>query len=148
MELSAMDGIDKEVKTKWVMAFSILAIAWNLMGMAMFAVQWMMTPADLANLPADQQELWGHMESWIWGAYAIAVSAGTLGAFCLLFSKKLAVHLFTLSVVAIIVQFSYPLVYALGKGLMSLMIFPAFILIFGAAEWYLARIWTVRGWLT
>ena len=40
-----MDGIDTEVKPKWVIAFSILAIAWNLMGMAMFAVQWMMTRA-------------------------------------------------------------------------------------------------------
>jgi hypothetical protein len=136
------------VKPKWVIALSILAIAWNLIGMAMFAMQWMMTPAELAELPAAQQELWGNMEGWIWGAYAIAVSAGTLGAFCLLFSKKLAVPLFLLSVVAIIVQFSVPLGYALGAGLMSLMIAPAFILLFGVAEYYLARQWSAKGWLT
>jgi uncharacterized membrane protein (DUF485 family) len=136
------------VKPKWVIWFSILAIAWNLMGMATFASQWMMTPADLAQQPAGQQELWGNMESWIWGAYAIAVSAGMLGALCLLFSKKLAVPLFLFSIAAILIQFSYPLVFAYDKGLMSLMLFPAFILLFGIAEYYLSRLWSAKGWLT
>lgn len=142
-----MEDIIAHSKPKLVVWLSIFAILWNLMGIASFTTQWMMTPADIAKLPDDQQELWGSMEGWIWGAYAIAISAGMLGALCLLFSKKLAVPMFALSVAAIIVQFSYPLVYAFGAGLLSLMLFPAFILLFGVAEFWLARNWSTKGWL-
>ncbi len=137
----------KNTAPRWLLWVGILFLLWNLMGITAFAMQWMMTPADIAKLPAEQQELWGNMATWIWAAYAIAVGAGTLGALGLVVGKKWAVPLFLLSLAAIVIQFSYPLVYALGAGLMSLMVFPAFIFIVGLAEWLLARKWRSAGWL-
>lgn len=132
---------------RWLLWASILLLLWNLMGVASFTMQWMMTPADLAKLPAQQQELWTNMAVWTWAAYAIAVGAGTLGALGSVLGKKWAAPLFLLSLIAIVVQFSSPLVNAMGAGLMSLMAFPFFIFIVALAEWLLARKWRKAGWL-
>jgi hypothetical protein len=142
-----MDGIIRSPKPKWVLWLSLAFLLWNLFGAAAFVMQWMMTPADLAKLPVEQQELWGNMAGWIWTAYAIAVGAGTTAALGLVLGKKWAVPLFLLSVVAIAVQFCQPLGFALEAGMMSLMIFPAFIFLFALVEWWLARKWRAAGWL-
>ncbi len=134
-------------KPKWVMIVSIIFLLWNLIGLASFTMQWLMTPTDIAKLPADQRELWGNMAGWIWVAYAVAVGAGTLGAVGLLLGKKWAVPLFLISMIAILIQFSTPLLYALKENLMTLMVFPAFIFIAALVEWILARKWTAKGWL-
>ena len=134
-------------RPKWVFIISILFLLWNLMGLASFTMQWMMTPADIAKLPTEQQELWGNMAGWIWAAYAVAVGAGTLGAVGLLLGRKWAVPLFLISLIAIAIQFSTPLIYALDKNLMALMAFPAFIFIAALVEWILARKWAAKQWL-
>lgn len=134
-------------RPKWVFIVSIAFLLWNLMGLASFTMQWMMTPADMAKLPAEQQALWGNMAGWIWAAYAVAVGAGTLGALGLLLGKKWAVPLFLVSMIAIMIQFSMPLLYALKENMMALMVFPAFILAVAIVEWLLARKWAAKGWL-
>lgn len=132
---------------RWVIWAAIASLLWNLFGVAAFIMQATMSPEALSSLPPDQQELWGDMGIWTWIAYAVAVGAGTLGAIGLILKRKWAAPLFLVSLVAIIVQFSYPLGYALGRDLMHLMIFPAFILLVAIAQLLLARSGLIKGWL-
>jgi hypothetical protein len=135
-------------KPKWLLWASFLFLLWNLIGLVSFTMQWMMTPADIAKLPAEQRDLWGDMAGWIWAAYAVAVAAGTTGAVGLVRAKKWAEPLFLISIVAILIQFSTPLIYALEQDMITLMIFPAFILGVAVIEWLCARNWRVKGWLS
>jgi hypothetical protein len=134
-------------KPKWLLWAGIASLLWNVFGVAAFIMQATMSAEALSSLPADQQELWGDMGIATWIAYAVAVGAGTLGALSVILCRKWAVPLFLLSVAAIALQFSYPMVYALGNDLMSLMIFPAFIFVVAIAQWLFARKWRDAGWL-
>ena len=134
-------------KPKWLLWAGLASLLWNLFGVAAFIMQATMSDEALSSLPAEQQELWGDMGIATWIAYAVAVCAGTLGAIGIILGRKWAVLLFLLSLAAIAVQFSYPLGYALGNDMMSLMIFPAFIFIIAIAQWLLARKWRDAGWL-
>jgi hypothetical protein len=143
-----MKSLNTNKRPRWALIVSILFLLWNLIGLASFTMQWMMTPTDIAKLPPDQQELWGNMAGWIWAAYAVAVGAGTLGAVGLVLAKKWAEPLFLISMIAILIQFSTPLIYALENKLMALMIFPAFILAMAVIEWLCTRNWREKGWLS
>lgn len=134
-------------RPKWVLTLCLLFLLWNIMGLASFITEWMMTPADIAKLPTAQQELWGNMGALSWAAFAIAVGAGTLGALALLLGRKMAGPLFVCSIVAIAAQFGYPLAYALRANMMELMIFPAFIFIMAVIEWWTAQKWAQKGYL-
>lgn len=135
-------------KPRWVLWAGIAFLLWNLFGVAAFIMQATMSAEAFSSLPPEQQELWGDMGVLAWIAYAVAVGAGTLGAICVIIGRKWAVLLFLLSTAAIIAQFSYPLGYALGRDMMHLMVFPAFILAFTIAQFLLSRSWVAKGWLS
>ena len=90
----------------------IAVLLWNLMGIGAFASQWSMSDADVAALPQVQRDLWVSMPGWAWVAYAIGVGVGTLGAIGLLLRKWWAPLAFALSLIAVLVQFSYPFLFA------------------------------------
>lgn len=134
-------------KPKWLLWAGLTSLLWNLFGVAAFIMQATMSDEALSSLPAEQQELWGDMGIATWIAYVVAVGAGTLGAISVILGRKWAVLLFLLSLAAIAVQFSYPMGYALGNDMMSLMIFPAFVFIVAITQWLFARKWRAAGWL-
>jgi hypothetical protein len=134
-------------KPKWLLWAGLASLLWNLFGVAAFIMQATMSAEALSSLPAEQQELWGDMGIATWIAYAVAVGAGTLGAIGIILGRKWAVLLFLISLAAIAAQFSYPLVYALGNDMLSLMIFPAFVFIIAITQWFFARKWRAAGWL-
>lgn len=142
-----MANTPRYAKPKWVLWAGIAFLLWNLFGVAAFVMQASMSAEALSSLPKEQQELWSDMGMATWIAYAVAVGAGTLGAISVVAARKWAVPLFLISIAAIIAQFSYPLIYAMGNGLMSLMIFPAFILAVAIIQWLLASKWRHAGWL-
>ena len=134
-------------KPKWLLWAGLASLLWNLFGVAAFIMQATMSAEALSSLPPEQQELWGDMGVATWIAYAVAVGAGTLGAIGIILGRKWAVLLFLLSIAAIAVQFSYPLGYAFGNNMMSLMIFPAFVFVVAITQWLFARKWREAGWL-
>jgi hypothetical protein len=142
-----MDTVIETPKPKWMLWAGLAFLVWNLFGVAAFIMQATMSAEAFSSLPKEQQELWGDMGATTWAAYAIAVGTGTLGAISMLMGRKWAVLLFLLSLVAIVVQFSYPMGYALSRNLLSLMIFPALILAMAVAQWLLTRNWRDAGWL-
>ena len=134
---------------RWLLWVSIILLLWNLMGVGAFVTQWMMSADQLATLPPEQQEMWASMPRWAWAAYGIAVFGGTAGAVGLLMRKKWAVPLFLLSLIAVLVQFSYPFILAGGLGTLgaAALIFPAFIILVGILQWRFAVAGRNNNWL-
>lgn len=133
---------------RWLLWAGIILLIWNLIGVAAFAAQWSMTPADIAELPQLQQDLWNDMPGWAWAAYAVAVPAGTLGAIGIILKKWWAASLFSLSLIALLVQFSYPFLVAnAAQGGMEMLGLPLFIIVIAVVQWQLSRSWQRKGWL-
>ena len=89
----------------WIIG--VIAVIWNLMGVAAYLSQAYMTDAyqDLYN--AEQLEIITGAPSWAVGAFAIAVFGGTLGSILMLFRKRLANILLSISFVGIVIQLIY-----------------------------------------
>ena len=118
------------------------------MGVASFAAHWVMTPADIAVLPAIQQDMMNQMTARTWVAFAVATVSGLLGAIALLAKRSAATWLFVISLIAILIQFSSPhLVDIAINRDASIMTFPAFIAAMAVLQSVLAWQWTKAGWL-
>lgn len=131
-------------------SFILAAIAlllWNLMGVAAFAMQYGADLDELARTDPTTARAFAAMSGWAWVVYAVAVTAGTLGAIALLLRKSVAVPLFLLSFIAVLVQFGYTF---LGTDLLSVKgfgaaLFPAVIILIGLGQWLYARGMAARG---
>ena len=91
----------------WFWVVAVLALLWNVFGLAMFYLQYTMSPEQLAQLPEAQRGLQEGFPDWLWALYAVAVVAGTLGSILLLMGKRLALPVFWVSLVAVVVLFGY-----------------------------------------
>lgn len=89
----------------WIIG--IIALIWNLMGVAAYLMQAYMTEEDLLALPIEEQALYADIPAWVTAAYALAVFGGALGCILLLLRKKLATVVFMISFVSIVAQASY-----------------------------------------
>lgn len=138
----------QNIAPRWLLWVSLLFLVWNLFGVFAFVSQWNMTAADIAKLPQVQQDMWANMGSVTWGAYAVAILSGTIGAIFLLMKNKAAAMLFLISVAALVVQFSNPIGFALGADQPQMIIFPLFIIAMAVLEFFLARKWRDKGWLS
>ena len=69
----------------WIIA--IIALLWNLSGVAAFAGDILMTEEALATLTEAQQELYKSTPVWLKFVYGVAVFSGTLGCILLLMKK-------------------------------------------------------------
>jgi hypothetical protein len=133
----------------WVKAVNLLLLIWNLIGVGFFLSQYMMSPADIAKLPSLQQYLWTHMTAYVWVAYAIAVTAGVIGAVGLMMRQGWSVWMFLVSLIALLVQFSNPILLdTAAKTGWSLMAFPAFIIFVAMIQLMVAWQWKRKEWLT
>ena len=86
----------------WVIA--VLALLWNLVGIAMFYMQVAMTPEQLAAMPAEQRAVYEATPPWLDVAFAVAVFGGALAALGLLLGKRWAVPMFLLSLLGLLAQ--------------------------------------------
>lgn len=91
----------------WFMVIAIIALIWNLLGVAAFIAQVTMGPEMLAQLPQEQQDLYTAMPTWVTVAFAVAVNFGALGCLLLVLKKNLAGLFLQISLAAVLVQFSY-----------------------------------------
>lgn len=120
---------------------AIAILIWNAIGIAAFAAQWSADPNAMAASDPVTAEAFATMPGWAWSAYALAVAAGLGGAVALLLRRRLAIALFALSVVAVVVQFSWSFaVFGLiaRKGPATL-VFPLIILLIALAQLAWAR---------
>jgi hypothetical protein len=123
----------------WTIASAILA--WNLIGDAAYLMQATSDFEAMSKVDPVSADAFNAMPPWAWGAYALAVGGGTLGAALLLMRRKAAWAFFALSVAGIVVQFGWTF---LGYGLIlvkgwSSAVFPAMILAIALASLFYAR---------
>lgn len=85
-------------------AVSILALLWNLLGVAMFFLQTGMTAEDIAALPEAQRVVYEAMPSWLAIFYGLSVFAGALGSLGLVLRRRWAMPLFAVSLASVLVQ--------------------------------------------
>jgi|TARA_B110000196_G_scaffold315545_1_gene325343 hypothetical protein len=81
-----------------------IALVWNLMGMSAYVAQVTMTPDAMSALPEAERMLYENVPSWATSAFAIAVTAGTLGCVLLLMRKALAMPVFIASLLGVLAQ--------------------------------------------
>lgn len=82
-------------------------LLWNLMGLLAFVAQMMMTEEAMSAFPAEQQELFKNIPSFVYIFFALAVIAGVLGCILLLMRNKLAVPVLALSLLGVLVQYGH-----------------------------------------
>jgi hypothetical protein len=134
----------------WFWVVAALALLWNLFGLAMFWMQYSMTPEQLAQLPEAQRTLHEAMPGWLWVVDGIAVVAGTLGSLLLLLKKRLALPVLQVSLVAVVVLFGYCLfpgrmLEVLGAA--QALPMPILVTVVAMLLVWFARKAVARGWL-
>lgn len=97
----------KPTSAFWII--SVLALLWNIMGVAAYLGQTYMTDEVLKALSEGEQAYYNNVPAWVTGAFAIAVFAGVFGCVGLLTRKKWTVILFVISIIAVIAQSTYNL---------------------------------------
>ena len=96
--------VDMKAPPKWLRPVAVLALLWNLIGLAASGMDLSLSAADIARLPAAQQELYASRPAWAVAATALAVVAGALGSAGLLLRKRLALPLLAASLLGIVLQ--------------------------------------------
>ena len=129
----------------WFWIVGVIALLWNLMGLAAFAAESSVIP----TLPESQQELYRVRPLWAYIAFAVAVIAGTLGCVLLLMRRKLAITVFIISLLGVLAQQGYAFFMSdtfqvLGNGAMA---FPILITIIAAALIFYSIKLNAKGWL-
>lgn len=135
------------MRTFWIIASAILL--WNLLGDAAYVMQASADLDALAKTDPVAAQAFMQMPVWAWGAYAVAVWSGTLGALLLLMRRGSAWAFFALSLTGVIVQFGWSF---LGFGMLGAKgpasaIFPLIILAIAIASLAYARRKRVDGTL-
>lgn len=118
-----------------------ILLVWNLIGCAMYLLQVTMDLDELAKTDPVTADAFASMPSWAWAGYAMAVWFGAGAALALLMARRLAVTLFTASLVGVILQFGWTF---LGYGLIAkkgpdTLAFPLIIFAITLASLYYAR---------
>ncbi len=128
---------------------AVLALAWNLIGLAMFYAQAMIDGEQLLKLPQAQQDVHLATPGWVNLAFAFAVIGGILGALCLLLRRRWAVPMFSVSLLALLVQIvgGYVVTPAWAAYGAPGLAMPALLLVVALLLWNYARRCTARGWL-
>ncbi|MBA2078157.1 MAG: hypothetical protein BGP10_00710 [Rhodanobacter sp. 68-29] len=134
---------------RWFKIVAVVALLWNLLGCFAFASDLLLTPEDVAKLPAGQQALYAARAGWAVAATAVAVIAGALGCLGLLLGRKWAFPVLLLSLVGILVQDYGLFVLADGAALAGpvAVVMQGIVLAVGVALVLLARKAMARGWL-
>lgn len=132
----------------WIVA--LLALAWMGFGLFALVMDYTMDEAGRAQMTAAQQQLMAARPAWLFGVYAVAIFSGLAGAIGLIMRQTWAVPAFSLSLLAIIVQFGYIIVgldAVAILGAQQALLFPAVIFAIGVFLLWFATHARKRGWL-
>lgn len=134
-------------KAYWWVA--ILALLWNLLGLAMFVMQVTMDEARLATLPEVDRRIFLATPAWLNAMFGIGVIGGVLGALGLLLRRRWAVPLFAVSLLAVVLQMAgayalTPAWQAYGPAGLAM---PVLVLVIAAGLWVYAGRCRAGGWL-
>lgn len=134
----------------WFWVVTVLALLWNLMGVAAYLNTVYMTPEGLAEMTPEQQTFFQNTPGWVTGAYALAVFGGALGCLLLLLKRRLALSLLIVSLVAVLVQNFYYFVQTNALevfGAFQAVVMPVVVIVICLLLVMLARKAISNGWV-
>ena len=128
---------------------SILGLAWNLVGVAMFFLQTGLDAERIAAMPEQQRMVYEALPSWLPVFYGIAVFGGLLGSAGLVLRRRWSVPLLAISLAAVAVQMIalYVVAPAWQASGASGLAFSLLIVAIAAFLLVYARRASARGWL-
>lgn len=133
----------------WFWVVSVLALLWNLVGVASYLIDAYLSIEQLEAMTQEMRELYEGRPAWVTACFAIAVFGGTLASIALLLRKKWARPIFIISLISAIAQFVHWLfmtnssnVYGAGVYVM-----PILVVLFGTYEIFFSKQGIEKGWL-
>lgn len=133
----------------WFTVVAALALLWNLAGLAAVVADLQLSAAEIAALPAAQQQMYAARPAWSVAASVVAVLGGTLGSLGLLLRRRWALVALYASLAGIVVQdigifVVAGAVQALGAGPV---VMQTVVLLVAAGLVVLGRRAAAKGWL-
>ncbi|WP_299113392.1 hypothetical protein [uncultured Winogradskyella sp.] len=133
----------------WFWIVSVLALVWNSLGVHGYVSQAYKTKAFTDAYTTEQIEVMTNLPTWYTALFAIAVFAGAIGCLLLLFRKKIAKLLLTLSFLAATIQMVYFLFIAdlNGVDFSANKIMAYIIIVFAAFLVWFAKNAITKNWI-
>ena len=132
----------------WYWVVAAVALLWNLLGCAFFAMELFAQEAFMESMTEPQKEWVRSIPSWIYFVYGVAVATGVVGSIGLFLRKSWATLMFAICLGAVIVQMVYTMI--IGGGLKvsgpSGLIMPAVVIGIAAALLWFSWLARARGW--
>ncbi|MGJ8681731.1 hypothetical protein [Paraglaciecola sp.] len=143
------NSANENIVPRWFLITSIILLIWNLMGVMAFAMQITMTPEQISELPAGEQNLYQNIPLWVNIAFACAVIGGTLGCLALCLKKAIALPILLVSVVGVLVQMyhSFFMTNSIDVLGSTAVIMPSIVIIVALILVRLAQLAGNKGWL-
>lgn len=95
----------KPPRSFWIIA--VLALIWTALGVTAWVMDLITDESQLAGLDEARKQLFSQRPQWVFVLYALATGTAFLGALALVLRKAVAMPLFLVSLIAVVVQFSY-----------------------------------------
>lgn len=132
----------------WII--SVIAVLWNLMGVAAFGMDMTVSEESLELMSEAQRKMYEQNPMWLKLVYGVATIGGLIASIGLIMKKKWCINLFLVSLVAIVIQFGYVL---FGTEAFSISgptaaILPSVVILYAAFLWYYSKQCDKRGWLS
>lgn len=149
-ELGSIESSGSPRPPLWFRAFAILAVLFEIVGIAGYLMDALRSPEQIAQLPLDQRLIWNATPTWIYVAYAVATVSGLVGAIAMVMRRHWCIALLGLSLLAVIVQFGGIYTVPRLRRLVppDAIIVPLVIFMICAAIYAMALHAHRRGWLT
>lgn len=134
---------------RWYWIVCSLALIWSLFGLLALITDFMTSEAMLEQMSEAERELFQSRPTWLFAVYAVAIFSSLGGVTGLLLRRSWAPPLLILSLLAVVVQFTYVLFVldAIGRlGAASALPFPLVILAIAIGLVWLALHAKKQGW--
>jgi hypothetical protein len=144
-----MNDEAKSTVPSWYWVVAAIALIWNLLGCAAFAMELFAQEAAMESMTDVQREWARSLPGWIYLIYGAAVGTGVAGSITLFLRRTWAVSLFGISLAAVLVQMIYSMLIAGGLQAMgpSGAVMPTVVIALAAALLWFSFLARRKSWL-
>ena len=143
-----MNQETKSSVPRWYWVIAAVALLWNLMGCAFFAIEIFAQEAAMESMTQAQKEWARSIPRWIYFVYGVAVTTGVAGSIGLFLRKSWTIATFAICLAAVTVQMVYTMLIGGGLQVMgpSGLIMPSMVIGIAAALLWFSWFARSRGW--
>ena len=143
-----MNQETKSSVPRWYWVIAAVALLWNLMGCAFFAIEIFAQEAAMESMTQAQKEWARSIPRWIYFVYGVAVTTGVAGSIGLFLRKSWTIATFAICLAAVTVQMVYTMLIGGGLQVMgpSGLVMPSIVIGIAAALLWFSSFARSRGW--